>query len=426
LANPQLDEKLQQRVRELSQQNPSWSSGQIQKTIQDETGKRISRDCIIRYRAPKVVTVDVPSESNEITGDTWSISLPKTRICTLEQLLEHCKVDTEVWEVERFICNKWEMAYKDRADEGQVMPLFQVKAFLKRNKSVDFARQALERLIEKAKKHSPKYPILKKTPSKSGNVVEISPVDVHFGALIWGKETGGGDYDTSIAVHYFKEAVTALMQRTLNHNPEKALLVLGNDQQNSDNRAGGTEAGTPQNNDSRYQKVFDASCDASIWAIDACLAQYGAVDIVIVPGNHDYISSYHLGKALQFWYRNFPNVNIDNSPNPKKYYEHGVNMLLLTHGNKGKLEDYDRTMAAEQPAMWGRTRWHEAHTGDKHHRRMIELKGATIRILPSLRPSCSWSAENHFVGAIRAAEAYVWSSREGLVGTACYSILDRA
>jgi hypothetical protein len=77
LANPQLDEKLQQRVRELSQQNPSWSSGQIQKTIQDETGKRISRDCIIRYRAPKVVTVDVPSESNEITGDTWSISLPR-------------------------------------------------------------------------------------------------------------------------------------------------------------------------------------------------------------------------------------------------------------------------------------------------------------------------------------------------------------
>lgn len=365
-----------------------------------------------------------PAETSEMTADTWSISIPKTRICTLEQLIEHCKIDLNVWEVERFICNKWEMGYKDNLERGCVMPLFQVKAFLKKRAWVEEANRVIERLRKKAESHAPKYPKVATKPSSSGNVVEISPVDVHNGALIWGKETGGADWDTKISTRVYREAITALIERTKPFKPEKALLVLGHDQINYDNRAGMTEAGTPQSNDTRYQKVFDASVDSSIWAIDTCLLEYGQVEVVMVPGNHDYLATFHLGEILKAWYRNVPNVTINNSPNPRKYWEYGVNMLLMTHGNKGKLENYDKTMAAEQPEMWGRTKWREAHTGDKHHRRMIETQGATVRILPSLRPPCAWSAENHFVGALRAAEAYVWNKDEGLVGTACYSVLD--
>lgn len=387
----------------------------------------LDKTTVAKYRTEPSENPDRPrlSEASEQTGDTWDISLPKTRIHTLEELIAFFKVDTSIWECERFVANKWEMGYKDKAGEAHTKELYQVKAFFRKNKAVSFAKQAIDRLIKKAEKHAPKYPKIP-AQAKSGVIVEIAPVDVHFGALIWGKETGGDDYDTAIAVGCYKDAISSLIARTDSFKPEKALLVLGNDQQNSDNRLGTTEAGTPQNNDSRYHKVFDASVEASIWAIDACLLKYGAVDVVMVSGNHDYLATFHLGKVLQVWYRNVPQVKIDNGPNPRKYYEHGVNMILFTHGNKGKLEDYDKTMAAEQPEMWGRTRWREAHTGDKHHRRTVEQKGATIRILPSLRPSCSWSAENHFVGAIRAAEAYVWSKAEGLVGTATYSILDKA
>ncbi len=97
---------------------------------------------------------------------------------------------------------------------------------------------------------------------------------------------------------------------------------------------------------------------------------------------------------------------------------------MLTHGNKGSLEKYGEVMAAERPDLWGQTQWREAHTGDKHHRRVIEFKGSTVRILPSLRPPCGWSSENHYIGAIRAAEAYVWHKQEGLISQATYSILD--
>lgn len=373
----------------------------------------------------EVVAKEKQPETSEIAGDKWSISLPKTRIHTLEELIEYCKIDLDVWEVERFVCNKWEMGYKDAADEGRVMPLFQIKAFLKRRGWVVDAERIIERLRIKAEGYAPKYPKFKVTPSKSGNVTEISPVDVHHGALIWSKETGGADWDLKISEKTHKRAVEALIERTDDYKSESALVILGHDQQNSDNRAGNTEAGTPQNNDGRYQKVAEVSLECSIWTIDTCLKKYGRVEVKVIPGNHDYLTTWHLGRTLQAWYRHCSQVEIDNSPNPRKYWEHGINMLLLTHGNKGKLERYPGVMAAEQPEMWGRTKWHEAHTGDKHQRRLIELDGATVRILPSLRPVCSWTAENMYLGSIRAAEAYVWNKSEGLIGTAVYSVLGK-
>lgn len=50
-------------------------------------------------------------EENVIEKDTWKVTLPKTRIHTLEDLLKYFEVDLEVWEVKRFVVNKWEMGY---------------------------------------------------------------------------------------------------------------------------------------------------------------------------------------------------------------------------------------------------------------------------------------------------------------------------
>src|SRR5688572_933760 len=39
----------------------------------------------------------------------------KERITTLEQLIRVCEIDTVYWEVERWICNKWEVGAAPRA-----------------------------------------------------------------------------------------------------------------------------------------------------------------------------------------------------------------------------------------------------------------------------------------------------------------------
>ena len=52
------------------------------------------------------------------------------RITTLEQLLEVGKVDENVWAVDHWILNKWEVGANDAGKNLRVHPLFQVKAWL--------------------------------------------------------------------------------------------------------------------------------------------------------------------------------------------------------------------------------------------------------------------------------------------------------
>lgn len=99
--------------------------------------------------------IDIPpvleeKERNVIDKDTWEISLPKTRIHTLEELKKFCEVDDTIWEVERWEANKWEMGYVARNEKTEfpapkggkkitvqentssAQPLWQVKATFRR------------------------------------------------------------------------------------------------------------------------------------------------------------------------------------------------------------------------------------------------------------------------------------------------------
>jgi hypothetical protein len=367
------------------------------------------------------------AETREFDGDKATITKSTSeRIHTLDQLLAFCEVDGSEWEVERWICNKWEVGAKDAAKVLQVAPLYQVKAWLKRKVHVVNAKAEIEALRKKAEEFAPKYPaIITRNLKQSGNLGEFSIVDLHIGCHAWGKETGWADYDVKIARKSGEDAVNGLMSRMSPFKLDEAILVLGNDQQNADNRQGTTEHGTAQSMDTRYQKVFGVSRDWSIWAVEQLRGIAAKVTVVVVAGNHDPLAAWHLGDSLTSWFRRCPSVTVDNSPAFRKYREFGVNMLMYTHGNCGKLDLYGEVMAAEQPQMWGRTFWREAHTGDKHHRRVLELKGATVRILPSLRPPDAWTSESQYVGSIRAAEGYIFNRDEGLISTATYSILDK-
>lgn len=363
--------------------------------------------------------------TDDLGKDHWTISLPQTRISTLEELLEHCKVDTSLWEVERFVCNKWEMGYKNKDQEAKSIPLYQVKAWLKKRHDVARAKAIIAELRAEAAKYSPKFPpaILRmRSRYATGIWVEHSVVDHHFGAQIWGRETGRDSYDLDIARTCWRQAIATLCDRTDSYKPEGILFPIGNDQQNADNRQGNTEKGTPQSMDARYQKVHRVSRGETVWAVDQFLARYGRVHIVPVPGNHDPLATFHLGEYLEAWYRRDPRVTVDTRPLFRKYWELGVVGIGFLHGNTGKMEDYGKTFAAEQSELWGRTKWREMHSADKHHRREIEFDGYTVRILPSLRPVCAWSAENMY-GAIRASESHVWSKTEGRIGGATFSIL---
>ncbi len=405
--------------------------------IHNQFSRTCSAACGLKLRAEEAAPSRAQRDSTaeRFASGATDATLTRTtatRVRSLQDLIDTCKIDTSEWEVERWVCEKYDTVSVPRAigsdKEGwkrqharpQVTEMFLVKAWLKRKVAVVFARQEIQAMIAEAKRHSPKHRPVQSIAAASGNLLEINITDHHFAKLAWGAETGYADYDVRTAEKLYDDAGDELIARTSSLKYERAVVVIGNDLFHSDNKSGTTTNGTQLTIDSRYQKTFTLVRRASVRLIDK-LRHVAPVTVKIVPGNHDELTAFCLGDALECWYHECPGVEIDNAPTLRKYLQWGDVMLMWTHGNGGKLDDYPLLMASEKPEMWGVTKWREAHTGDKHQRRLIELHGVAVRILPTLCAPDDWHSANLFVGNQRCSEAYMWNRNEGLVGTAVYS-----
>lgn len=359
---------------------------------------------------------------NRIEGDTWQVSLPKTRIRTLEELIEFCKIDTRVWTVERFIANKWEMGAVLGGEDGDkvhVEPLYQIKAWFKRNRAAELAISELEAMRSQAPSWAPKFSAHK--VKEGENLLEICLSDLHVGRYAWGQETMRGDYDSRIALQRMRETMGVVLSRAKSFNPSKILLVVGNDLFNIDNLDGATTRGTRQDTDTRYHKLFMEVREAYCEAVAAC-AEIAPVDVIVVPGNHDTLSSWHLGDSLRVWFSRSRGVTVDNGPSPRKYYRWGSVGLMFCHGHAGKRINYPMVFAAERPDIFGQCTWREVHTGHWHHTIVEDRYGVVVRVLPTLAAESHWESENMYVGSVRAAEAFIWSKDLGLIGTVVHYI----
>jgi metallophosphoesterase superfamily enzyme len=130
-----------------------------------------------------------------IKGDTnhLTITVPPGRVTTLEQLLKICGVDLDIWEVERYVINKWEVGRKGitkdliwqngvldgySEDTGgiNVEPLYQVKTWLIRKIPI-----AIEPVIQPVILKVRKYKIPKARKPKSRLKLALVIPDLHFG-----------------------------------------------------------------------------------------------------------------------------------------------------------------------------------------------------------------------------------------------------
>lgn len=349
---------------------------------------------------------------SEIQGNSWSVFIPSTEFCTAEEVVKYCKVDTSVWELDRFRAK--DVSKNDVAK-------FQISAFFKKKKNVLAIQKEIESLKELAT-HSSLPPSIEhpRKTFNSGNMLEVNIPDAHFGKLAWPEETGYEPYDIKIASTMYIRAVDALIERTKNTVYEQVVYVIGNDMLNADDLEGRTTSGTQVTNDARYHKVFEVARTTTIWAIEK-LRKIAPVKVIVVQGNHDQLSSWHLGDSVQCYFHQYNDVTVDNSPKMRKYHEFGNVLLGFTHGDKGDRADYPLLMATEQSAAFGRTKFREMHTGHTHQTKLDEKHGVRVRVLPALCPADDWHSENSYVGNLRNAEAYTWNKREGLTNITIFN-----
>lgn len=359
------------------------------------------------------------------TNDTSEIKKEvDSQIQTLEDLIEVCEIDTDVWEVSSFECKAYE-AWIKKDGEIHSQPKYSVYAKLKKRKIEKDLILQKDVILQELKEYVSK-PVESRDYQNKGNLLlELAIFDPHFGKLAH-KEESGEDYDLKIAGQRYREAVTDLLSKVDLSSIGRILFPIGNDLFNVDGMSKMTFNGTPQDTDTRFHKMVKYVKKLLIDIIDH-LSIIAPVDVVVVPGNHDTSITFLAGEILDAYYHKDDNVSISNSAKLRKYYVFGKNAFLFTHGDREKQNELGMIFAAEEPKIWGNSTYRFCQIGHYHHTKKIsylsanEFQGFQVQILPSLSPNDAWHAGKGYM-ALRQAKAFLFDPNKGLVAELTYSV----
>lgn len=262
----------------------------------------------------------------------------------------------------------------------------------------------------------------------SGNLFVPNIFDLHLGKLAWKEETGE-DYDIKIAQKRFHNALNDMINKSSGYGIDEILFPVGNDIYNSDRALpyAQTTAGTPQQDDTRWQKMFRIGVKLITEGIIK-LSQIAPVKVKLVYSNHDFERVFYLGEVLSAVFANNPNVEIDNQPRVRKYYQYGKVMIGLAHGHNEKPTDLPLIMAQEAPMMWSETLYREWLLGHLHHRYTLmtqsakDYRGVNVRYLTSPSSPDVWHHGRGYIGAIKGAEGFIYNKDQGLIGSVVHNI----
>jgi hypothetical protein len=351
------------------------------------------------------------------------ISVRSLDIKTLDDALKIAKVDLDVWEVERYVVNSWEVTVGAKGtgtDQPETYTNFQVKVWLKR-KHTPAIEIALNIIADKIQKYAPDYRPVKYTKKIEPHLLEPSFYDIHLGKLAWAAEVGH-DYDVDIASRIFSDATDDIIRKVQPFGIEKILFVIGNDFFHVNNPKGVTPKGAnPLDVDGRMAKVYVAGEEAVVRSIEK-FRQIAPVKVLWVPGNHDPDTSFFLLRTINAQFYKDECVEVDCSPAWRKYELYGKCLIGFTHGDEEKERDLPRIMADEVPELWAQAKYKEIHRGHLHRRKQMDFisadsfGGTTVRTIPSMGGTDQWHFMKGYTNTDRAAQAFLWNKETGLAG----------
>ncbi len=387
-----------------------------QKKRVDVAGERDTDDPAVS-EGPREQVTDQESADGRILEARRS-----SRIRTLDQLLEVCEVDLEQWEVYRHVLNKWEVGANV---DGEIIvePLWQVKAWLRPLTPLIDAKAIVAGLLDDLRDHAPSYRKPKYPKVTDPHLLALSIADHHFGLLAWGEECGE-DYDSELADLILDHAVDQLLAYALRFEIEKIVLVAGNDFMHTDQtvegKGGATSAGTPQDTDTRWQKMYLRAYRALRRTIER-LRLIAPTEVIIVPGNHDRERMFTLGHSLECTFEMDDAVTIRNEVQPHHYFDYGNTLVGMAHGDEAPEKDLAVIMATDVPELWAQSKHREWWTAHTHRKREVkyvavdEDHGVRVRVMPSLVARDQWHAFKGYKHK-RAAECYLYHRERDYVG----------
>lgn len=322
-------------------------------------------------------------------------------------LLKAHGFDTKSWELVSARNNIWNVySKKDGVNE-----LYSSKIVVKprTNISMEEISDFYKTLVEEYKP-----PVVKKYDRVDNGIMVETPIfDLHLGKLS-SSDIVTEEYNSKIARDCFNYVIDETINRLKDRKIEKVLFPIGQDFFHFDNAGTLTTGGTPQDSDVKHQQLFKDGVLLLIDGISKLSKELNTqVDVFVVQGNHDFMTSYHAVMSLWCYFNNNENVTVDLGTSPRKYRQYGNCLIGYTHGDKEK-KRIKGLMQVEAKESWGTSKYREWHMGHLHSEQLEEDNGIIFRNLPSVTGTDAWHHNSGYVGAVRKCQCFLWDKEYGL------------
>ena len=287
---------------------------------------------------------------------------------------------------------------------------FTSSVFSKKREAKDYSPEDFAKFLENYK---PTNILITKIPNFKDVVnVEISLSDYHLA-----KRTVDGDNSIEARAKRYLDVAQSLINKVVsNYHIDTVILPISNDFFHTDNYQHQTTQGTPQDTIMDYSEEYELGFSVLVDTINM-LRQYAShVVVVLVQGNHDKTKSFYLAHALDVFFKDVHDVDFIREHSVVKALTLGNTFIGWHHGNC-KIEDLPLLFAThpQYSQSFGKAKYREVHTGDKHHYMAKEVKGVRIQQMPSLSGTDRWHLDNNYVHSVRAALALVYDLELGKV-----------
>jgi hypothetical protein len=237
-------------------------------------------------------------------------------------------------------------------------------------------------------------------------------MDVHFGMLAWGRETGGPDYDTKVAADDMRHAFAKVSAIT----PDSAegVLIIGGDFFHADDN----RAETPANRhkldvDTRHWRVLDLGVALIAEVIDTLANKHAQLTVRVLRGNHDEHSHAILTFALAQRYRDTAHITVDKDPRDIFMKQWGRCMIAAHHGDKARAERMTLYLSDICP-FWSDTRHRFCFTGHVHHDHSKDIGPLKWESLRAFTAPDAYASSMGYASR-RALQAITFHKRDGVV-----------
>lgn len=330
---------------------------------------------------PKQVEMEIQKDGTQTS--TIMVKLSEEQKKDANYLLKVHGYDPDKWE----IVNAKQTIWNQSSGQKGIVDLYSSKITVCPRKDFNWNKDNIEKLFNSLSRNMEIPERNYKKSDKERDLLFIPLADIHFG-LMSTLELTGEEYNVRIAkkrVHY---VINKILDRIHPFSVQKIVFLIGNDGINADNLNGTTANGTPQDNQLNWFDTIRQFTELMIEVLNQ-LEGVAPVDAYFVPSNHDLHSMFGVCETLKAYYRDDPCITICGEATQRKYFQFGNNMIGFSHDEKEK--NVAKIMAAEQPKMWGETRFKYFMISHLHHEIVNDDYGVDIRRLPTISGRSYWT-----------------------------------